>query len=285
LRQFGTVTIVGVGLIGGSIGLALKGRGLADRVIGLGRDRGRLDEATRLGAIDEGMTDRDRAVDQAEVVVVCTPTDRIAGDVKLIAAASRSNVLITDAGSTKRRIVEAVEQDDRSRRVFVGAHPLAGSERRGAAASRADLLEGRVCALTPTAQTPPDLLRRAEGFWSAIGCRTVSLDPDAHDEALARTSHLPHVVAAALALSVPAAHLPLAAGAYRDGTRVAASDPDLWVAIFLENPEHLHDALEDFQASLDRFRNALERGDREQLRSLWLEAKTLRAQFDPPPCQ
>ncbi|WP_206352390.1 prephenate dehydrogenase [Tautonia rosea] len=283
MRQFGSVTIVGVGLIGGSIGLALRSRGLATRVIGLGRDRERLDEAERLGTIDEGTTELQRAVDQADIVVVCTPTDRIAEDVRTIATASRSQVLITDAGSTKRRIVEAVERDDRARSLFVGAHPLAGSERRGAIASRADLFEGRVCALTPTNRTPPDLLRLAESFWSSIGCRTVKLDPDLHDQALARTSHLPHIVAAALALSVPAEQLSLAAGAYRDGTRVAASDADLWVAIFLENPEHLQSALEDFQGSLDRFRLALRQGDREQLRSLWMEAKTLRSQFDPSP--
>ncbi|WP_235905495.1 prephenate dehydrogenase [Tautonia marina] len=277
------MTIVGVGLIGGSIGLALKSRGLADRVIGLGRDTERLDEAKRLGTIDEGTTELHDAVDQADIVVVCTPTDRIADDVRRLAAASRPEVLITDAGSTKRRIVDAVERDDRARRVFVGAHPLAGSERRGAAASRADLLDGRVCALTPTNRTPSDRFSRAESFWSAIGCRTVTLDPDAHDEALARTSHLPHVVAAALALSIPAEHLSLAAGAYRDGTRVAASDPDLWVAIFLENPEHLRSALEDFQETLDRFKDALQRGDRDELRSLWSDAKALRGRFDPPP--
>ncbi|MEW4566671.1 prephenate dehydrogenase [Tautonia sp. JC769] len=283
MRQFGTVTIVGVGLIGGSIGLALRRRGLADRVIGLGRDRERLAEAARLGTIDEGMTDRDRAVAEADIVVVCTPTDRIADDVKRLAVASRSDVVITDAGSTKRRIVEAVEQDDRARAVFVGAHPLAGSERRGAAAARADLLEGKVCALTPSSRTPGDRLRRAMEFWSAVGCRIVTLDADAHDEALARTSHLPHVVASALALSVPAEHLPLAAGAYRDGTRVAASDPDLWVAIFLENPDHLLAALEDFRSALDHFRDALQERDRERLRSLWQNGKLVREQFDPPP--
>lgn len=283
MRQFGTVTIVGVGLIGGSIGLALRSRGLADRVIGLGRDRERLDEAKRLGTIDEGTTDLQDAVDQTDIVVVCTPTDRIAEDVRSIAAASRSGVMITDAGSTKRRIVEAVERDDRARHVFIGAHPLAGSERRGAEASRADLLEGRVCALTPTNRTPPELLSRAEAFWSGLGCRTVMLDPDAHDRALARTSHLPHVVASALALSIPSEHLSMAAGAYRDGTRVAASDPDLWVAIFLENPEHLQSALEDFQETLNRFRDALQRGDRDELRSLWSHAKALRGKFDPPP--
>lgn len=282
LPRFEQVTIVGVGLIGGSIGLALRERNLADRVVGLGRDEGRLDEAKGLGAIDEGTTDPGRAVEGAGVVVVCTPTDRIASDVIDLASKGGPGILITDAGSTKRRIVEAIEGDECARKVFVGAHPLAGSERRGASAARPDLLDDRVCVLTPSDRTPGDRLRSAEEFWSAIGCRIVTLDPESHDAALARTSHLPHIAAAALALNVPTDALPLAAGAYRDGTRVAASDPDLWTAIFLENPEHLLQALDDYQGTLDRFRRALLDRDRESLRALWIEARSRRLRFDSP---
>ncbi|QDV37472.1 prephenate dehydrogenase [Tautonia plasticadhaerens] len=282
MQRYGTVAIVGVGLIGGSIGMAIRARGLADRVIGIGRDTDRLDEARGLGAIDEGTTDPEGALDGAEVVVVCTPTDRIAADVCRFAASSHPDVLITDVGSTKRRIVEAVEADDRARGVFVAAHPLAGSERRGAAAARSDLLDGRVCVLTPTDRTPIDRRDRAARFWSSIGGRVVMLDPDAHDSALARTSHLPHVAAAALALSVPAGTIELAAGAYRDGTRVAASDPDLWVAIFRENPEHLIAALDEYRRHLDRFREALTDDDPGELRSLWSRARALRSRFREP---
>ena len=260
--------------------MALRHRGLANRVIGLGRDQKRLDEARMLGAIDEGTTYVGQAVQSAEVVVVCTPTDRIASDVRNLAAWSRRDALITDAGSTKRRIVEDVERDDEARLRFVGAHPLAGSERRGATAARADLFDGRVCALTPTDRTPADRLCQAEEFWTAIGCQTVYLDPDSHDEALARTSHLPHLVASALALTIPAEALPLAAGAYRDGTRVAAADPDLWVAIFQENPDHLLSALDEFCDHLERFRTALATEDRDALRSLWIKGRSHRLRFE-----
>jgi hypothetical protein len=160
---------------------------------------------------------------------------QIAADVHRAAACGPEDVLVTDAGSTKRRIVEVVESNPRSRSVFVGGHPLAGSERQGVAHAQEELFEGRVCVLTPTAATPPDRLQRARGFWRALGCRVVELDPVAHDEALALTSHLPHVLAAALAAAVPGDALRLAAGAFRDGTRVAASDAALWTAIFLEN--------------------------------------------------
>lgn len=282
MQRFGTVAIVGVGLIGGSIGMAIRARGLADRVIGIGRDDRRLEEARGLGAIDEGTTDADRVVNHAEVIVVCTPTDRIATDVCRLAASSHPDVLITDAGSTKRRIVEAVEADERARRVFVAAHPLAGSERRGAAAARADLIDGRVCVLTTTDRTPADRRERAARFWSSLGGRVVTLDPEAHDAALARTSHLPHVVAAALALSVPPGAIELAAGAYRDGTRVAASDPDLWVAIFRENPEHLLAAIDEYRTHLDRFKKALADDDPGELRALWSQARSRRLQFGEP---
>src|SRR5262249_22685474 len=138
-----------------------------------------------------------------------------------------ASVLVTDGGSTKRAILDAVERHEPSRRVFVGAHPLAGSERSGVRAARVGLFDGRVCVLTPTPQTSRDRLEQARAFWSDLGCRLVEMSPEAHDDALALPSPLPHAVAAALAASVPPELLPLAAGAYRDGTRVAAADPDL----------------------------------------------------------
>ena len=283
LERLGTVTIVGVGLIGGSIGLALRARGGAERVVGLGRELERLDEARSLGAIDEGTTDPRRAVAEADIVVVCTPVSRIADDVRRLAPDAPPGALFTDAGSTKRRIVDAVEGDDEARSRFVAAHPLAGSERQGTSAARDDLFEGRCCVLTPTPQTPADLVPRAGRFWESIGCVIATLGPDAHDAALARTSHLPHVLAAALALSVPPEALPLAAGAYRDGTRVAASDAELWVAIFRENPEHLLRALGTFRHHLDRFDRALRDDDTDALRALWQSARSLRLQFDDGP--
>jgi prephenate dehydrogenase len=159
----------------------------------------------------------------------------IAADARRAAEGGPEDVLVTDAGSTKRRIVAEVEAHPRALAAFVGAHPIAGSERKGVAHARADLFEGRVCVLTPTARTPPERRDRARRFWELLGCRTLEMAPDDHDAALARTSHLPHAVAAALAAAVPAELLALAAGAYRDGTRVAGSDPDLWAGIFLEN--------------------------------------------------
>lgn len=278
-----TVAIVGVGLIGGSVGLALRARGLADRVVGIGRNPERLERAQRLGAIDEATTDPVFGVAGASVAVICTPVDRIARDAIQAAADGPDDLLVTDAGSTKGAIVAAVEDDPRGRFVFVGAHPIAGSERQGAAHARSDLFDGRACVLTPTARTPEDRLHRARLFWEALGCRVTTMGPAEHDHALARTSHLPHAVAAALAATIPIELLGLAAGAYRDGTRVAAAEAALWAGIFLENRLPVLDALASFRDQLTRFEAALTSADRDALRRFWEAARARRLAFDGPP--
>lgn len=282
MAKAGTVTIIGVGLIGGSIGLALRARGLADRVVGVGRNHLMLAEARRLGAIDEGTKDMAAGVAGADVAVVCTPVSRIAADVIAAAAVGPPGLLVTDAGSSKRGIVEAVEADPRGRAAFVGAHPIAGSERQGVLHARADLFQGRACVLTPTPRTAPERLSRARAFWEGLGCRISELGPARHDESLAFTSHLPHAVAAALAAAVPAELLPLAAGAYRDGTRVAGSDADLWTGIFLGNRMPLIEALGEFQDRLAEFQAALISGDADAIRAWWTAARDRRDRFDDP---
>lgn len=280
MERAGVVAIVGVGLIGGSVGQAVRSRALAERVVGVGRDSGRLEEARRLGAIDAGTTDLARGVGEAEVVVIGTPVSRIARDVREAAGHAPTDALITDAGSTKQRIVAEVEADPRALGMFVGAHPIAGSERNGAAHARADLFQGRACVLTPTEKTPADRLERARAFWEAVGCRVNLMDPAEHDQALAWTSHLPHIIAAALAGAIPADTLGLAAGAYRDGTRVAGADADLWTAIFLENRMPLIEALDGFEAQLANFRRAILDQDTEAIRCWWQAARERRSLFN-----
>jgi prephenate dehydrogenase len=279
LERFGTVAIIGVGLIGGSIGMALRSRRIAAHVVGVGRDQRSLDEAARNGAIDRGTTDFDSGVSEADLVIVCTPVNRIAEDVCRAALAAPADVLITDVGSSKRQIVETIERHSRSAAAFVGAHPIAGSERRGALHARPDLLEGRVCILTPTPRTPLERTREALSLWTALGCRVVEMSPVEHDEILAYTSHLPHAVAAALAGSVPAEWLPLAAGAYRDGTRVAAADTEIWAAIFRENRGPMLKALGTLQNCLDTFKYALMTDDEQAIRSWWEQARSRRILF------
>ena len=280
MQHLETVAIVGVGLIGGSIGLALRSRGLAERVVGVGRDLKTLQQARDRGIIDEATTDMEEGVAEAEVVVVCTPVSRIPHDVRRAAQAVPTGALVTDAGSTKRQIVETIESHLTASDVFVGAHPIAGSERAGAAHARAELLHDRVCVLTPTPRTSADRLQRARDFWGGLGCRMLEMSPTEHDEVLAYTSHLPHAMAAALASAVPAEWLALAAGAYRDGTRVAAADTGLWTAIFRDNRGPLLKALGTLEERVAAFKYAVMTDDEDAIRQWWDQARHRRRLFE-----
>ena len=263
------MAIVGVGLIGGSVGMALRARGLADHVVGIGRDPARLSAAMRRGAIDSAQTDLARGVAEADVAVVCTPVGRIAEDSVSAALHGPPHLLVTDAGSTKAAIVASVEATSRAREKFVGAHPIAGSEKSGVDAASADLFLDRCCILAPTEHTPAERLTRARAFWMSLGCNVCEMSPQAHDHALALTSHLPHFVASALAGVVPAELLGYSAGAFRDGTRVAASDATLWAEIFLSNRRNLLHALDGFEGRLRSFRAAIRDADEAALIAWW----------------
>jgi prephenate dehydrogenase len=275
VEQIDTLAVVGVGLIGASVGLAARERGLARRVLGVGRRPDTLDRAHRRGAIDEAV-DLPAAARRADVLVFCTPVDRIAGQVLEAAPLCRRGALLTDAGSTKAELVAAVEAGLPERVAFVGGHPLAGSEKSGPNHARADLFAGRVVVLTPTPQTPRSALERAQAFWEALGARVLVMAPDDHDRALALTSHLPHLTAAALAGVVPTGLHGLTAGGFRDTTRIAAGEPELWAPILLQNRPGLLAALDRLTDRLRDFRGAIAVGDGDALRRLLGEAKAAR---------
>lgn len=281
-----TVAIVGVGLIGGSIGRALLGRGLADRVIGIGRSEAGLAEARAAGAVTE--TSRDPAVvAAADLVVVAAGVAAIPAVLEAVDAVVRPGTLITDAGSTKGSIVSGWERRrDRRRGRFVGGHPLAGSHRRGAAASDAELFVGRVAIVTPAPRTPPADVDDIATFWSALGSTVYTMPPREHDRVLAATSHAPHVVAAALAAATPAAARRFTAGGWQDTTRIAAADPDLWADILLDNGPQVATAMRRFSAAADRIVAAIAAGDRRRLVSLLAHGQeargaVTRGQVDP----
>jgi cyclohexadieny/prephenate dehydrogenase len=271
--KWDTIAIVGVGLIGGSIGLALKQRRLARCVVGIGRRHSRLARARRLGAVDSTTIQLERGVADAELTVVCTPVEQIADFVCRAAKHCPPGALLTDAGSTKARIVSQLNGALSSGAVFVGSHPLAGSEKQGVAHARADLFDNSVCVLTPKRGTPQVAVARVRRFWEALGAGVVQMTPEAHDRALAFTSHLPHLLAAALAGSLPSKLFDLAATGFRDTTRVAAGDPDVWAGIFTHNRQATLVALQEFQRHLARYRSALERADAGRLRKLLIQAK------------
>lgn len=276
MSTWNSVAIVGVGLIGGSVGLALRRRGLADRVIGIGRREESLEVAKSRGAVTATTTELAAGVADAELVIVCTPVDQIVAHVREAAEHCPPGALVTDAGSTKASIVAQLGGDLGRDVRFVGSHPLAGGEKTGPAVADAELFVGRVVVVTPTSKTRPQDGEKIARLWTQLGARVIEMSPEAHDHAVASTSHLPHVVAAALAAAVPQENLHLGAGGLRDTTRIAAGDAELWTQILLDNRAHVLAALDVFDQTLAEFRSALEAGDRQQLKQALNQAKRKR---------
>ncbi len=273
MKRFNTVAVVGVGLIGGSIGLALRQRGLADAVIGIGRRQASLRTARRVSAVTHTTIDLAKGVVDAELVIVCTPVGRIVEDVRVAAESCPEETLITDTGSTKLKIVDALDNQSPRGCRYLGGHPLAGSEKAGAANARADLFEGRVTVLTPTKNTRAEDFDTLERFWSQLGSVVVQMSAADHDRALAVTSHLPHLVASALAAIVPECYFRLAGTGILDTTRIASGDPDSWKQIFTQNRANVIAALEDYEKQLAALHGAIRQGDEDALERLLAVAK------------
>ena len=265
-------TIIGVGLIGGSIGLAMRERKLAERVVGVGRRQSSLDRALEHQVVDEATTDLAAGVADADIVIVATPVDSVVDDVAKALAAAPSTALVTDAGSTKAKICAEVGASSQ----FVGSHPLAGDHRSGPEFARGDLFVDKVVVVTPTEGTPAELTDRATKFWESLGATAIEMTPEKHDQALAATSHLPHLVASALAACTPEDCLPLAATGWADTTRVAAADPQLWTQIFSQNTPSVVAALDGLIEQLTTTRADLLAEDHGQIETFLQQAKRTR---------
>jgi prephenate dehydrogenase len=273
MKPLKNVAIVGVGLIGGSIGLALRQRGLAENVTGIGRRQTSLRAARRVGAVTHATIDLEKGVATADFIVVCTPVGQIVEHVRRAARACPDGTLITDAGSAKRQIVEALDGALPHGCRFLGSHPLAGSEKTGPSHAQAELFEGRVALVTPTRDTRAEDYDFVERFWQALGSVVVKLSPEEHDAALALTSHLPHLAAAALAAATPERLFRLVGAGMLDTTRIAAGDPALWTQIFMQNRENVLAALETFGARLAALTAAIRDNQPDEIQRLLAAAK------------
>ncbi|MBM3848866.1 MAG: prephenate dehydrogenase/arogenate dehydrogenase family protein [Verrucomicrobia bacterium] len=285
--HFRKVTLVGVGLLGGSLGLALKRRGLADEVQGFVRRSSSVAECLALGVVDRCSRNLAEAVADADLVVLCSPVGQMATLFREMSRHLAPDCVVTDVGSVKSAPVAEIEPLAGAAGVrFVGSHPMAGAEKSGPAHARADLFDGAVCALTPTTASDPaavDLIRR---MWEAVGARVLPMNPVLHDDLVARSSHLPHVVAAGLANYVlspahPREQAELCAGGFRDTTRVASGSPELWRDIALANRRHLSRVLGVFIEDLSEFRLALDAGDATAVEEFFRQAKARRDQRYP----
>ena len=271
------LSILGVGLLGGSIGLAVKEALSGCEVVGYGHRASTLDEALRMGAIDRSAATASEAVKGADFVVLCTPVGLFPTILREIGPALAPGALVTDVGSTKRSIVAAAEQTLPAGVHFVGSHPMAGSEKRGVQFATADLFQDAVCITTPTPATSPEALGKTEEFWGRLGMEVYRLSPEEHDRRLADISHLPHALAAALVAMQDDASLRLVGKGFVDVTRIAAGDGGLWRDILVDNRDNLRDSIGRLQQHLDTLISRLDAADAEGVKD-WLDTAAARRQ-------
>ena len=274
------LTIVGVGLLGGSVAKAVRSGGLAREIVGVGRDEARLGTALRDGALDRVTTDLEAGVRDADFVLLAVPVLAVEALLPRVWWAAPDGATVTDVASTKAGIVRVADQLAARRALaFVGSHPMAGSERSGYGVARADLFRAATVILTPTDRTEPRAVKAVTEFWEAMGARVSAFDAEIHDQAVAAISHLPHLVACALVDGVtrfePAA-LELAARGFKDTTRIAASDPDVWTEIFLANRAALATSLDAFRRALAELERCVTRGSAAELRAALARIKAAR---------
>ncbi len=266
--HFRQVAIVGVGLIGGSLGMILKRQDLADLVVGVGRSLSNLDLAVQRGAIDAYERDPKAAMPGTELVILATPVESYATHLKEWGSLLDPGTIVSDVGSIKGSLVEQVEALVPAGVHFVGAHPIAGKETSGVGESSVDLFTGTLCMITPTANTDPQAVLMVQQVWEAMGAVVRSIDPFVHDWILGAVSHLPHVAAFALMNALMNLQqrgneelLEYSGGGLRDTTRIAASSPEMWRDIFLGNHDNLLVMIEAMEEQLQCFKALIEAKD------------------------
>ncbi len=265
------VTLVGVGLLGGSLGQALRARKLAQSVVGLVRREESVAQAVACQSVDLATLDPEEAVNGADLVVLCTPLETMPVVSRQILPFLSDGALLTDVGSVKRVVVQEMESLLKERNnLFVGSHPMAGKEKSGVVYASADLFEGAACVVTPGGTTTESALKAIEGLWKSVGGKPLRMEPSHHDRLVSKASHLPHVIAALLAdyvldpQAVPEQQA-LCAGGFRDTTRIAEGDIAMWQDILRQNAAPLSESLDEYINKLKAFKVQLDRGEHEQL--------------------
>jgi prephenate dehydrogenase len=276
------VAIVGVGLIGGSLALALRRAAAVSTIVAADRDREALERASALGVIDHAADSISEATRGADLVVIALPVRAVGGALHDVGLALDPHAVVTDVGSTKGEVVRIAREELRERFArFVPGHPIAGRETSGVEAATADLYRGARVVLTPQPETDADAVETVRSAWEAAGARVTQLAADTHDRIFAAVSHLPHILSFALVSEIAdrqdaAELLGFAAGGFRDFTRIAASSPEMWRDISLQNRDALLAELDRYEARLAVFRALIEKGDGPALERLMAEARTAR---------
>lgn len=280
--HFRKITIVGVGLLGGSLGMVIKKRRLAGQVAGYVRRAASIAECQAAGAVDFCTQDLQEAVSDADLIVLCTPLAQMLPLLKEMRHSIKRGAVITDVGSVKASVVKELEPVvAKTGGHFIGSHPMAGAEKTGVAAARVDLYENAVCVVTPTRRSNRTALRETEQLWKAVGARVLKLSPELHDELVSRSSHLPHVAAATLANLIldpkhPKSQPQLCANGFRDTTRIASGSPEMWRDIALANRKNLSNSVGTLIRDLQKFQAVLKKADGKATQKFFEQAKRRR---------
>jgi prephenate dehydrogenase len=279
------VTLVGVGLLGGSLGLALRKRRLASKVDGYVRRTASITECEKIGAVDHATRDLNRAVEGADLIVLCTPLGQMWEITEKMLPFIKKGAIVTDVGSVKGSVVEELEPlVAKVGAYFVGSHPMAGGEKMGVSAAREDLFKNAICIITPTTNSDKEAVHRVEELWKSVGSKAITVSPGVHDDLVSRSSHLPHVVAAELANYVlspvhPKEQSLVCANGFRDTTRIASGSPEMWRDISMANRKNLSRVLGVFIEDLTEFQLALDNGDVKAIEEFFEKAKQRRDQW------
>jgi prephenate dehydrogenase len=283
MEKIKSVAIIGVGLIGGSLGLALRKANLTQNIIGIGRREEKLQQALKLGAVDSIVTDIYFGVKRADMVILATPINSILEIATQMVPYLKMGAIVMDVGSTKKKIVRKLTPSLSLSEVhFVGTHPLAGSEASGIEVAKADLFENATCVITPIPQTNKDALSIIRSLWEGIGAKVIEMSPEVHDELIAYSSHLPHLIATSLADLAKQRDkkiLPLLASGFKDTTRISASDAVMWRDICLTNQEEILKSISEFKKILEKWQRLIEQANSETLKAAFEEIKKFRDQI------
>ena len=277
--KFNKIAIIGVGLIGGSIGLAVKKRKLAKVVVGICRRDISAKKAAQSKAVDKATLDLEEGLKGADLVIIATSVGKIVDRAREVVKYAKDKIILTDVGSTKKEIVTQVEKMCPSNVKFVGAHPMAGSEKSGVESASDNLFEGSICIITRTKTTDNKALDRLKKFWTLLGATCKELSPDKHDRYISFVSHLPHIAAIALTIVSDAEALEYAATGFKNTTRIASSNPELWKDIFESNKKAVLESLYEYRKALESIENSIRENDAESLIGYLQKAKRIRDQI------
>ncbi len=264
--MFKKLVIVGVGLIGGSVAAACRKRNIAKEIVGVGHRDQTLQQAVELGLISSAYHSTEKAVVGADFVIVCSPVNVLAGHA--IEALGSSEAIVTDSGSTKLQIVQQIEStisDIDSRKNFVASHPIAGGEKSGPEFSDPDLFENRASIVSPIEGSSEQAIETVKDFWSAIGANVFQMPPAQHDQIMASISHLPHMIASVLAASVDKENLKFSGAGFRDTSRIASGNPELWLQICAHNSKNIVDEIGKFESVLASLKSAVDTNNHSEL--------------------